>query len=421
MIVDDFQRIVESGHYEVSARIRRQSDGEQFRLFYRFPDEYAPVGELDASPFLPPTLVWCLRHSENLTIDGPVSPRLLCELDEIIGVYRSFFPASIHGSISVSAEAQQPSPGRELTVSLFTRGVDSWFAVLIALDDRTLQPPITHAVYAPGFNSSGWSTELREAKARATERAAASVGLKLIRFESNINRHFGRGVFAIALSLGFKTALIPSGNMRGEIERQGTHPALDPRYSTERTEVLHYGDASRLQKVERLARSQPALDTLRVCRYDHLESDRNCGKCEKCLRTMLELHVVGALERCAAFEEPLTVANVAAVRDLKTMRHSWIEVLHALGDDDFDRRLAAAIRLVIFRNDLRFAAHRADGVADRAELRSLVGDPATQLWKLDRELEGRLSSAFQGPNGRGRLTSGARTLRRALSRFRSNP
>jgi hypothetical protein len=415
MVVDDFHRTVESGSYEVSARIRRDGDGEEFRLFYRFPDEYAPVGELDASPFLPPALVWCLRHSEALTIDGPVSPRLLGELDEIIGVYRSLFPASIHGPVGVSAEAHQPSPGRALTASLFTRGVDSWFAVLTALEDPRLRPPITHVVYAPGFNAPGWSAEMREAKAQATARAAAAVGLELIRFESNINRHFGRGIFGIALSLGFTTALIPSGNMRGEIERQGTHPALDPRYSTERTGILHYGDASRLQKVERVAQSQPALDTLRVCRYDHLETDRNCGKCEKCLRTMLELHAVGALERCRAFEEPLEVSKVAAVRDLKTMRHSWIEVLHALGDDEFDRQLGTAIRLVIFRNDLRFAARRADGLAERAELESVVGDPASALWKLDRELQRRISSAFQDRDDDADATGRLGVLRRLLA------
>lgn len=417
MIVDDFRRSVESGLYEISARVRPQSgDPEPFRLFYRFPEQYAPPGELDASPFLPPALIWCLRHSESLTLDGPVSPRLLGELDEITGVYRSFFPSAIKGSIPVQAEPQEPSRGRELTVSLFTRGVDSWFALLTALEDPKLQPPITHAVYAPGFNSQGWSPELRDVKERATERAAASVGLELIRFESNINRHFGRGVFAIALSLGCKTALIPSGHMRGEIERGGTHPALDPHFSTERTEVLHYGDASRLQKVERLARSQSALDTLRVCRYDRVESDRNCGHCEKCVRTMLELHAVGALERCPAFDEPLTLANVAAIRDLKTLRHSWIEVLHALGDGDFDRQLAAAIRLVTFRSDLRFAAHRADRLSRRPELQPVVDDSARTLWQLDRELEHRLAGFPDRRDGAGARSGRLRTVRRLISR-----
>jgi len=417
VIVDDFRRSVESGLYEISARVRAESgDPEPFRLFYRFPEQYAPPGELDASPFLPPALIWCLRHSESLTLDGPVSPRLLGELDEITGVYRSFFPSAIHGPIEVRAEAVEPPPGRELTASLFTRGVDSWFAVLTALQDPRLQPPITHAVYAPGFNSRGWTKELRDAKEQATARAARSVGLEFIRFESNINRHFGRGVFAIALSLGFKTALIPSGNMRGEIERQGTHPALDPHFSTERTEVLHYGDASRLQKVERLARSQEALDALRVCRYDRLESDRNCGKCEKCVRTMLELHAVGALERCSAFEEPLTVSNVAAIRDLKTLRHSWIEVLHALGDSDFERQLAAAIRLVIFRSDVRRAAHQADGLTERAELQSVIGGSASALWKLDSDIERRLSSVLDAGFGRGGRSGRLRALRRLVSR-----
>ena len=50
MIVDDFRRTIESGSYGVSARIRHQGDAEQFRLFYRFPEEFAPAGDVDASP-----------------------------------------------------------------------------------------------------------------------------------------------------------------------------------------------------------------------------------------------------------------------------------------------------------------------------------------------------------------------------------
>ena len=141
--------------------------------------------------------------------------------------------------------------------------------------------------------------------------------------------------------------------MHGEQVRVGTHPALDHRFSTERTEVVHYGDASRVHKVERLAQSQPALRTLSVCREDDLESDRNCGGCEKCLRTMFELHVVGRLDRCPVFDRPLEVSRVAAIDDLSKNRHVWVELLHRLGDSEPDRQLGAAVRLVILRHDLR--------------------------------------------------------------------
>ncbi len=417
MIVDRFRREVEAGAYEISARMRPEgADAQELRLWFRFPERFAPPGDLDASPFLPPALAWCLRRGERLVIEGPVSPRLLGELDEIMGVYRSFFPGAISGPVAVEAQPCEPSAGSELTASFFTRGVDSWFGVLTALDDPTLAPPLTHAVYAPGFNSRAWSDELRDAKTEATREAAARVGLELIRLDSNISDEFGRGLFGAALALGFANMLIPSGNMRGEIVRQGTHPHLDPRFSTERTEILHYGDASRLQKVERLARSEAALDTIRVCRYDHLEGDRNCGHCEKCLRTMLELHVAGALERSPAFDEPLRLSNVAAVKKLQTVRHSWLEIQNALGDSPQDRRLSAAVRMVIFRNDLRFAAERAQRLSGRLDLAEALGDSAVlaesadALWEVDARVQ-RLMEGMAREEGRGYGADGDRDAR----------
>ena len=103
MIVDDFRRTAEAGSYEISARLR--SERPEFdvpRLWFRFPEGFAPGGDLDASPFLAGTLVWCLRNREGLHVDGPVSPRLLGEVDEITAVLRSFYPGAIR-PVTISA------------------------------------------------------------------------------------------------------------------------------------------------------------------------------------------------------------------------------------------------------------------------------------------------------------------------------
>jgi hypothetical protein len=432
MIIDDFRRATEAGLYEISARVRpEQREAEQFRLWFRFPEHYAPGGELDASPFLPPALAWCLRQRERLVIEGPVSARLLAELDEIMAVYQSFYSGAIRGPIEVEAASHRPSPAHELTGSLFTRGLDSWFAVLTAQDDPSLQPPISHVIFSPDHLSKNWGPEVREAHARGVRDAAARVGLEMVRFESNVTDFFGRGQFSMALALGFRYVLIASGDMRGGIRRKGTHPYLDPRFSTERTEIIHWGDASRIQKAARVAQSPAALETLRVCQYDQISSDLNCGRCEKCLRTMVELHALGALELAPVFAQPLRISNVlATVKDIKNSRPAWMEAQNALGDSEFDRRLAAAIRMVVFRSDLRFAAHRAGLLSERQDLAEALGDPlllsetAERLRELDREVARRMrrldgepaagerAEASSAPNADG----GGGRLRRLLSR-----
>ena len=423
MIVDDFRRTAEAGLYEISARVRPEHvETEEFRLWFRFPEEYAPGGDLDASPFLPPALAWCLRNSEPLVIDGPVSARLLGELDDIMAVYKSFYSGAIRGPIEVQADSHEPGPASELTASLFTRGLDSWFAVLTALDDPDLQPPISHVIFSPDHLSENWGPEVRKAHTRGVQDAAARVGLEMVRFNSNVTDFFGRGQFSMALALGFRKVLIASGDMRGGIRRKGTHPYLDPRFSTERTEIIHWGDASRIQKAARVAQSQDALETLRVCQYDELTSDLNCGRCEKCLRTMVELHALGALDRAPVFGQPLKVSNVlAVVKDIKNSRPAWLEAQNALGDSEFDRQLAAAIRMVIFRSDLRFAAHRARLLSERDDLANALGDDtllaetADRLREIDREVERRMAGLDGVPEAAAPERRGSR-LGRLLSR-----
>ena len=54
------------------------------------------------------------------------------------------------------------------------------------------------------------------------------------------------------------------------------------------------------------------LDTLHVCWQER--SADNCGTCEKCLRTLIALEVLGARERAATFpREPLGLSRLAAV------------------------------------------------------------------------------------------------------------
>jgi hypothetical protein len=57
---------------------------------------------------------------------------------------------------------------------------------------------------------------------------------------------------------------------------------------------------SRVEKTELVARSEVALQTLRVCWNS--KSDRNCSNCNKCFRTMATLEVLGVLDRCTTFD-----------------------------------------------------------------------------------------------------------------------
>jgi hypothetical protein len=83
----------------------------------------------------------------------------------------------------------------------------------------------------------------------------------------------------------------------------GSHPLLDPEYSSFDVKIKLLGlSLSRLEKLRLVADWNVAFQNFRVC-LANVPDRLNCGKCEKCVRTMTELVAIGALEKTHAFVE----------------------------------------------------------------------------------------------------------------------
>src|SRR5215211_7766744 len=347
MIVDDVRRTVADGRSELSARIRPQGM-EAVRVWFSCPEELAPQGEADATPFLPSSLHWCMRRDEELVIDGPVSPQVLDGLDDTMDVLLSLFPGKLRPA-TVKAQPEAPPAGADISACCFSRGVDSWHAVLTSLEAQgDASPPPTHLLFSPGHVSRYFSDAQVRQKTEAVREVADALGLGFVEVDTNVKRALegfkGPILVSTTLALGCRRIMIPSGVMQAVLRAKMTHPTLDHRFSTEITRIVHYGQAGRMAKMAMIAESDLPLRWIDVCKDDYPQSNINCGKCEKCLRTMIGLRVLGALDRCQAFDRPLDPALLLTLRHIGEP-HSWVEVLHALGDSEFDRRLAAGIRL----------------------------------------------------------------------------
>ena len=99
----------------------------------------------------------------------------------------------------------------------------------------------------------------------------------------------------------------------------------------------------------------------------------NCGTCEKCLRTMVNLRCVGALEQCSTFDKPLDVKRVAGIRasDLSTIAflRDNLDMLEQQGKDP---QLQRALRIALTR--LRVGERmRKVGRKIEVRVRSLLG------------------------------------------------
>ena len=108
----------------------------------------------------------------------------------------------------------------------------------------------------------------------------------------------------IGLALGGWVAnvLVASSYDVNHLIPWGSHPDLDPLWSTERTFLrLDGGLVTRTEKVTAIAASSIAPSRLKVCWRADIEA--NCGCCEKCVRTQCALAIAGALERAPVFLE----------------------------------------------------------------------------------------------------------------------
>jgi hypothetical protein len=141
---------------------------------------------------------------------------------------------------------------------------------------------------------------------RFLEPVVVETGIRLIPCRTNLrhlpscpgfwaNRHSGAALAAVghAATLGPGFLFIGGTYQVATPVPVGSHPTVDGLFSSQRLTVIHDGSRfSRLEKVRELAAWPTALRVLRVCPESH-GNEVNCGRCEKCLRTRLELLAAG--------------------------------------------------------------------------------------------------------------------------------
>jgi hypothetical protein len=357
MIITNLQIIERLGKCEFSADIIPETSGiGRQNIWYRFPLEYRQFLVMVGDPFLAFTLPSAMVLGESIKVEAPVSPRILASIPRIQAIYKNW----IQGARPVEVSAlpfEQSIPKGEATGSFFSAGVDSWHTLL------KNKASITHLILLRGFDRGLRNESTFRKTLLGAEQVADAYSKKLLLIESNFRNlsdphvewimQFGASLVSTGLLMPglFQTIIIPANEPYDLLHPIGSDPLLDPLWSTENISFDFNGcEASRLEKVrDWICHTKLALQTLRVC-WKYQEQQYNCCKCEKCLRTMLELHISGCLAEAVTFPKPLLPKNI---RRLKLDRYSDIcfalESLDALtgSSDPFDRKICRALRHAI--------------------------------------------------------------------------
>ncbi len=281
-------------------------------------------------------LLWLLPHAfetqQELIFDGAVDAELLRNARELMETWSRWRPD--RRPIRVRAEpaddpgASRAAPAR--TGLFFTGGVDSFFTLFHHDAEVTAHPaanrrPVDDLIYVWGFDIPLAHREACERKQAILGRIAAEVGKPLITLVTNLRDTgirqpwgavmHGPALGGVGLLLGdrWKEVLLSSWFCRGDDDPWGSTPITDPLLSGSRTRTVPYGAShDRFEKIAFLAGYPLALETLHVCWEER--SEGNCGRCEKCYRTLLALDVLGVRDRATTFPAvPLDLGRLAEV------------------------------------------------------------------------------------------------------------
>ena len=320
MFVTDVKKQSKKGFAELSALFVPEKPWHKpRRIWWRVPAKFAEVLETSGDPLFAAALPLAMLEGKRLKIEAAVSARLFQSAQYIQGLYHTWVPGAQQIPMETKVE-QHPAGG---SGRCFSPAVDSFYTLLKMVHCRIHPDRLTHLVFVAGFDLPLTN------HTHPGRPAPASIGGHSLRLPTpggtdqsarlsdpwlTWGFYHGAALASVGLACGslFRKLLIPSSfALKGQIHPWGSHPELDPLWSTERTEYIHDGgEALRCEKIiDWICHSDLALQNLRVC-WKNYHHRYNCGICEKCVRTMLSLHIGTGKFNFPTFAKPLTVKSV---------------------------------------------------------------------------------------------------------------
>lgn len=306
--------------------VERNAPSGAFELYFDYPVEYRDFIPASADAFAISLFMPAMLAREQLVIRPPISPRLHFHLARVGDIFRSWNPELAPCRIESTPGAVEAPPPARGAATFFSGGVDSFFTLLKYRRGDSLPAPLDYIIFMRGFERPFHLDKGVEESEQLVQRIASAAGVRCIAGSSNLRSHFdiswmylycGSGLAATASSLagGLAYVCIPSSYSYQQPANIGSTPLTDERLSTERMQIVH--DGAELTRPEKLAQILEwdrglVLKHLRVCvRNDG--GNYNCCRCHKCIRTMVALRCLGALQEAATFPE-------------KSMAH-WADVI----------------------------------------------------------------------------------------------
>jgi hypothetical protein len=343
--------------------------------------EAPPPGTDDGALF--GTLQHLMALGVPVHVEGRVTPRALRNAMELQTYWARWRRGRLHPVAITADERVLPGAPRPDAVALFSGGVDATFTLLRHGRPRPSAEaePLAAALMVHGFDvpladADGFARLVARVSPLLAERGVAllrastdlrsalpqdwedSHGLQLA---AMLHQHADRfGIGLIGSGEPIDLATLPWGSTM----------ATDHLMSGDAMAMRHDGGGfTRSEKIARIAAVPTALATLKVC-WAGPDPARNCGVCEKCIRTRLAMRAVGA-DDARAFPGTLRRADIARLPLRPDIADKFDEILREAKRNGIDAPWMTALdsRLWRFRTIDR---HMAGATAAWGEVRRSI-------------------------------------------------
>ena len=306
---------IANGNLIRRCKITRTDNGfivNQTELWFEFDASITPPADTDCDSYLLAVIMLAMRENRNIYIRGDVSKSLLSNLIEYQAAWHKWLPKTytpIHITVESVKDDVAVVPG---AICAFSGGVDATFSVWRHSQNKYSHRSqtiklctIVHGFDIPLDNE----TAFHSASQRA-QKTLGDIDLPLIPIRTNY-----RDVIKVNWEHVFSCALVATLNnlkavagtcIIGSSEPYdslvipwGSSPITDHLLGSNAFNVIHDGAShSRTEKVAEISAWKLGSNHLRVCWQGDLK-DRNCGQCEKCLRTKLNFLATGhSIPKC---------------------------------------------------------------------------------------------------------------------------
>ncbi len=315
-------KYLQKGKVILSAEVESSGFSRPQTIFYSYPERLYDAVPVSADPFFPALLVPAMMQDEPLEVNGPFSKKMMENQGIIQDVFSVWYPQKFN-RIPVIANNLKGKATRENVKNgtFFSLGVDSMYSMLKHLPQNQPLPgkELTSLVYMKGLELplSDYCQCQDHEVIECIEKVGRHYGLEVIAGETNIRdvfplnwegHYFGPGLAASALSLSdrFRNFYIPASHSYAILFHDPSSVLLDNLWSNETCSIHHDGsEKDRAGKIaDMIIHDAYALDNLRVCVCNE-GGCYNCGKCWKCIRTMITLKILNKLKQAASFPDEL--------------------------------------------------------------------------------------------------------------------